>query len=75
MYRWYFDKAMVRLEAERGKRQLDEWAQQAQDDPYQGYCLGCGAHRRRSESRQVERDETCVYACAVCGETLDELPF
>jgi hypothetical protein len=37
-----------------------------------GRCPDCGEERRRSECRQVERDECCLYACAACGATIDE---
>lgn len=41
-------------------------------DPYIGHCWQCDAARSRSECRQVERDECCVYACRVCDQTIDE---
>ncbi len=40
-----------------------------------GYCWRCGVRRTRAEAVQVERDEACVYACVVCGDTLEEAPF
>ncbi len=45
-------------------------------DPYAGWCFSCRTTRTRSECRQDERDETCVYVCRVCGNTVsDEIPF
>ncbi len=76
MPRWNADRELVWREAGRGMRQVDEWARQAREDPHVGYCVFCGEGRRRSQCEQVERDETCVYACLTCGKTVNEdLPF
>lgn len=34
-------------------------------------CGNCGLLKQK-EARQVERNETCIYACRHCGQTCDE---
>ena len=31
------------------------------------YCYRCDAPKTRQDLRQVEEDETCLYACRQCG--------
>jgi hypothetical protein len=42
-------------------------------DLFCGYCPNCGA-RTYAETREDERDETCVRVCRVCDEIVDEGP-
>jgi hypothetical protein len=44
------------------------------DDDLMGRCRACQMWRRRSEVAEVERDETYVYVCRVCGDTIDQSP-
>jgi hypothetical protein len=70
---WNADRELVWREA---RRQLADLERHVRDDPYVGWCARCQENRSRSQCRQVERDETCVYACQTCGHTVsDELPF
>ena len=40
------------------------------------YCPNCGDRSKgKGEVYQVERDETCLYACSACNETCNETPF
>ncbi len=69
MDHWNADREFVWREAQRQLADMDR-------DPYVGWCPGCQTNRSRSQCRQVERDETCVYACATCGHTVsDQIPF
>ena len=71
MAAWNADRELVWREA---RRQLADLDRHVREDPYVGWCPGCQENRNRTQCRQVERDETCVYACATCGATIDELP-
>jgi hypothetical protein len=31
------------------------------------YCYNCETEKTRADLRQMERDETCLYACCQCG--------
>ena len=33
------------------------------------YCIRCDARKTYEDLRQVEEDETCLYACRQCGST------
>src|SRR5260221_97650 len=67
----------VWLEEERRRIPLGDWLQERYGQ-YQGYCLGCGEHRRRSQCREVRPEgyplSLAVWVCLTCGEMIDELP-
>lgn len=60
------DDALDRLAGELAARM------RAHDGERVGGCHVCQQYRTRAECRQVERDETCVYICLMCGNTIDE---
>src|SRR5258706_102329 len=59
----------VWLEEERRRIPLGDWLQERYGQ-YQGYCLGCGEHRRRSQCREVRPEgyplSLAVWVCLTC---------
>ena len=41
-------------------------------DPYIGQCRGCERYLSRSECREAEIDECCMYVCRACGAIVDQ---